>query len=492
MRFRTKLFAAFFLVAVISALSGLFIMYEGSNKILFNELRSKATSLVTTAAAQLDPDLIAQLQGHPQDETNTAYLKLQNELRQLRNANRRYDIYVRYLYLIRPAENKDWVFLVDAEENPKLVSHPGDPMPHSDVKILNENLQTPYTDTFYVRDQWGTWLSAYAPIYNKAGYYVGSLGLDLSASDIDAELNRLILAGFTALLASVVIALIVAFWLSSLAVRPLGILCGVVEEIGKGNLDSHIELGTKDEFSHLADAINVMSHGLREREHLKTNFARYVSSQVLDKILHGEAATKVEGERRKITVLFSDIRQFTQLSETMPPEQVVSLLNEYFDRMIDVIFSNFGTLDKFIGDGIMVEFGTPLDDPLQEEHAVQAALGMMEALKKLNAEWLKQSKTNFRIGIGIHTGLAIVGNIGSEKRMEYTAIGDTVNVAARLEQLTKQLQKGILISETTYMGLQRRFTCQSLGMVQLPGRLEPIHIFTPEAFSFEPPPSETH
>jgi adenylate cyclase len=482
MRFRTKLLFAFLLVAIGSALVGLLIMYENSNRLLFNQVRSKAASIATTAAAQINLSLVKQLNGQPQDEKTPAYQDLQSELRKLRNANRRFDIYIRYVYLIRPVPDKpqDWMYLIDAEENPKLISHPGEVMPPSDVTELDQNPEAPFAERTYLRDPWGNWLTAYAPIFDKDGHYLATLGIDLSASDIEIEMNRLVLAGLLALFVSVVIALSVGFWFARIASKPLATLCDVVKDIGEGKLDTEAEVTSNDEFSQLAKAINEMAHGLRERERLKTNFARYVSVQVLDKILQGETAMKVEGERRKITVLFSDIRQFTQLAESLPPEQVVALLNQYFDRMIDVIFAHFGTLDKFIGDGIMVEFGTPLDDPLQEEHAVNAAFGMIEELKKLNEHWKTQSKSPIQIGIGIHTGLAIVGNIGSEKRLEFTAIGDTVNVAARLEQLTKQLHQQILISETTYMALQRKYVCRNLGLIQLPGRTEPIHVYVPE------------
>ncbi len=482
MRYRTKLLLGFLIVAIGSALTGLLIMYNGANRLLFNEVRSKATSIATTAATEIDPNLVAQLTGTAQDEDKPYFQELLSTLRKLRNANRRFDIYIRYLYLIRPQTQKmgDWIFLADAEENPKLISHPGEPMPQGDLKDLNQNLETPFADRYFTEDSWGTWLTAYAPIFNKEGHYIGSLGIDLSASDIGIEMNRLILAGLLSLFVSIVIALSVGFWLSQIATKPLTSLCNVVKQIGDGDLSARADLSRDIEFNQLALAINEMTHGLRERERLKTNFARYVSAVVLEKILHSETPAKVEGERRKITVMFSDIRHFTQMAEALPPEQVVALLNQYFDRMIDVIFANYGTLDKFIGDGIMVEFGTPLDDPLQEEHAVTAAFGMSEALKKLNEEWKGQAKKPFEIGIGIHTGLAIVGNIGSERRMEYTAIGDTVNVASRLEQLTKQLQHEILISETTYMALQRKFRCRNLGLIQLPGRTEPIHVFVPE------------
>ena len=256
-----------------------------------------------------------------------------------------------------------------------------------------------------------------------------------------------------------------------------------MREIGSGNLNFEASLETHDEFEMLADEINAMTQGLRERERLKIEFHKALPQHVMEKILKAETVAKLEGERRKITVLFSDIRQFTRLAEGLAPEQVVSLLNEYFEVMLDEIFKYQGTLDKFLGDGIMVEFGAPLDDTVQEKHAVSAALGMQKALKKLVEKWKREGKPEVAMGIGIHTGLAIVGNIGSEKRIEYTAIGDTVNVAARLEQATKLLQKPILISEMTYAAVKNEFKATSLGPMILPGRKEAITIYAIEVDS---------
>jgi adenylate cyclase len=198
----------------------------------------------------------------------------------------------------------------------------------------------------------------------------------------------------------------------------------------------------------------------------------------MEKILKAGHVARPEGERRKITVLFSDIRQFTQLSEQLPPERVVSLLNEYFESMLEAIFRYQGTLDKFLGDGIMVEFGAPLDDALQEKHAVLTAIDMQKELMKLNAKWKSENKPVIHMGIGIHTGLAVVGNIGSEKRIDYTAVGDTVNVASRLEQATKLLKTSILISETTYLPVENEIKAICLGPMILPGRKEAITIYS--------------
>jgi adenylate cyclase len=147
-------------------------------------------------------------------------------------------------------------------------------------------------------------------------------------------------------------------------------------------------------------------------------------------LANGQTAA-LKGERRRVTVLFADMRGYTVISEGMRPEQVVEIRSEVFDRMVDVVLRNHGTIDRFLGDGMMVICGAPLDDPYQEEHAIIAALEMQRELQVLADKRAAEGKRPVRIGIGISSGSAIVGNIGSKERMEYTAIGDTVNLAAR-------------------------------------------------------------
>jgi adenylate cyclase len=478
MRYRTKLYLALIIISFVSSGFGLWIMYTESAKFVWIELRAKALTVAATTAALLDPELLKNIHTRA-DETSPAYIAVQNELRRARDANRREHITVKYLYTLQPdpQDPRRLLYQVDAEESPKYISHAGDIDNNSvDLKIA-EHLNGYYAPDQFVVDAYGTWMSGYAPVFDKQGNYVATVGVDISASTIHAKLENLLYDGVLGLLGSLALALLGGYFLSRRVSLSLSSLCRCVEKIGSGNLDEKVTLNTSDEFEDLAKAINTMSNGLKERERLKMNFTRYVSQHVLDTILKSEMPNKLQGERKKVTILFSDIRQFTQLSEQLPPEQVVALLNAYLEVMIDVVFSHQGTLDKFIGDAIMVEFGAPLEDELQELHALETAVAMHKALQVLGDKLEKEGQPRLVMGIGIHTGLAIVGNIGSEKRMEYTAIGDTVNVAARLEKLTKQLQTPILISESTYQAIKDRFPMKSLGPMTLTGKQAPIEVF---------------
>lgn len=184
--------------------------------------------------------------------------------------------------------------------------------------------------------------------------------------------------------------------------------------------------------------------GTRARDALR----RFVTDTVADYVLENELT--LTGETRRVTVLFSDIREFTRMSEELEPQDVVDFLNEYFESMIDVVFEFGGTLDKFIGDAIMAVFGAPIQSPQDELLAVRASLRMRERLEEINQRRADRGQETIRIGIGIHTGEAVAGYIGSSRRMEYTVVGSTVNLASRIEQLTKRVDTDILLSDQTH------------------------------------------
>jgi adenylate cyclase len=178
-----------------------------------------------------------------------------------------------------------------------------------------------------------------------------------------------------------------------------------------------------------------------------------------------------------MTVLFSDIRGFTTVSEKGTPEDIVHTLNEYFTQMVRIVFHHKGTLDKFVGDMVMALFGAPLDDPLHADHAVEAALEMLDALHELNIRWAAEGRPTLDIGIGINTGPMIAGNIGSDAIMSYTVIGDAVNLGSRLESLNKQYGTRIIISESTKSHLTKAHQFKPLGDVVVKGKSHAVAIF---------------
>lgn len=216
----------------------------------------------------------------------------------------------------------------------------------------------------------------------------------------------------------------------------------------------------------------------REKRKMKLLFGRFVSKDVYTQLVNNPEMAKLGGARRDMSVLFSDIRGFTTLTEAGQPEDVVHMLNEYFTRMVEIVFRHQGTVDKFVGDMVMALFGAPLDDPDHADHAVSTALDMIEELHRLNAEWKAAGRlANLDIGIGVNTGPMIAGNIGSNQIMSYTVIGDAVNLGSRLESLNKNYGTRIIISEETRSRLKGTYTFRALGDVVVKGKTKPVAIF---------------
>lgn len=224
-----------------------------------------------------------------------------------------------------------------------------------------------------------------------------------------------------------------------------------------------------------------LRRGLRtaaEREAL----ARFLPAQLVDLVAHDPSALELGGVEQEATILFADIRDFTHLSERMDPSEIVSMLNEYFGEMVDELFRFGGTLDKFIGDGICAVFGAPLPQQEQARNAVTCALAMVNRLELLNERRAKRNQEPIRIGIGVHTGRVIAGNIGSRLRLEYTHIGDAVNTASRIESLTKAMGAALLVSAQTFerAGGSAAFDARKLEPVQVKGKAQPLELYAVE------------
>jgi class 3 adenylate cyclase len=258
----------------------------------------------------------------------------------------------------------------------------------------------------------------------------------------------------------------------TILIKPIRLLVSGVSAIAGGDLDQKINIRRSDELGDLTDAFNNMAKSLREKEVIKGAFSKYVTKSVVDRILQHQDGLKLGGEKKVITIFFSDIRGFTPMSEVLSAEEVVHLLNEYFTAMTSIIFKYEGTLDKFMGDAIMAIYGAPIDMPDHAERAVLAAVEMSEKMKELQAKWRSEGKREVNIGIGINTGEAVVGNIGSMERMEYTAIGDNVNLTQRLESVAEKGQ--ILISSGTYERVKHKVTAVMLDPIKVKGKTEKV------------------
>jgi adenylate cyclase len=257
-----------------------------------------------------------------------------------------------------------------------------------------------------------------------------------------------------------------------LAIRGIG---RAAEGLKTGQYLTADGVHTGDELEELASAFNQAVAGLRERDQIKETFGKYVTRQVVERILAGKAV--LGGEMVPVTVLFSDIRGFTSISEKMEPTALLDFLNVYFSGMVDCVMRRSGVVDKFIGDAIMAVFGAPVPQPDDALRAVNAALDMRERLEVLNEGFVARGLPRIKIGIGIHSGMVVAGNMGHVDRMEYTVIGDPVNLASRLESLTKELGVDIVLSEDTYQKVKDAVDAEPLREIQVRGREQAVRVY---------------
>jgi adenylate cyclase len=267
---------------------------------------------------------------------------------------------------------------------------------------------------------------------------------------------------------ALVIVLLVALRFASRlggAVRAISDAAGQVKD---GKYVTLPAIKTGDELERLTTDFNAMVQGLKERDRLRDTFGRYVTRQVAEHLMKGNM--NLGGELVPVTVLFSDIRSFTSISESMEPRALLDFLNVYFSGMVESVMRHHGVVDKFIGDAIMAVFGAPVPEPEDALHAVQCALEMRGKLTQINVAFKARGLPEIRTGIGLHYGQVVAGNMGHVERMEYTVIGDTVNVASRLEGMTKELKSDIVMSESLYLQVKEHVLAEPLDRIHVKGR----------------------
>lgn len=228
---------------------------------------------------------------------------------------------------------------------------------------------------------------------------------------------------------------------------------------------------------HGLQGVVLVSEDITLEQRLTNTLCRYVSREVAEKVVQDKDKLKLGGTRAEVTILVADIRNFTSISEQLDPEDVVNLLNTYYPRMINVIFRHQGMVDKFIGDAILAVFGVPVRRPDDALRAARAALEIRKHVAAISRERARKQLLAVEIGIGISSGAVISGNIGSERRMDYTVIGDPVNLAARLEGLTKELERKILVTEPVWAAIEKEIPCDALGSFKVRGKLEEVPVF---------------
>ncbi|MFL6515900.1 MAG: adenylate/guanylate cyclase domain-containing protein [Chthoniobacterales bacterium] len=266
-----------------------------------------------------------------------------------------------------------------------------------------------------------------------------------------------------------------AVMISGLVARPIDQLRTAAESVSRGKLDISVPVSRPDEFGLLLGEFNNMIRGLKEKEKLRQTFGLHVGQRAAEQILKRDPG--LSGVEEQITVMFVDIRSSTAQAAAMNPADVVEMLNDFFGATVRVVEEHGGMVNKYLGDGFMALFGAGDPDTQHADAAVTAGINILRALASLNESWEKQGRASIRIGIGLHTGPAIVGSIGSPERLEFTAIGDTVNVASRIESLTKTVGRPLLLTAAVQASLSIDFPLESLPPQQVRGVSEPVKVY---------------
>lgn len=278
-------------------------------------------------------------------------------------------------------------------------------------------------------------------------------------------------------LLGLVVSVGLGIWIARGVSRPVLQLAEGARNIAEGNYQHRVHLKQEDELGSLATSFNQMSEGLAERDRVRDLLGKVVSREVAAELLQKGIA--LGGEEREVTVLFSDLRNYTGMSEMLPAQEMIRILNHYFTRMSAIVEKHGGVVDKYVGDALMALFGAPVAKEGDADRALQTALEMTAALDELNRDWHERGLPTIDIGIGVNTDVVIAGNMGSETRLNYTVIGDGVNLASRLEGLTKvaEYRTRIIISGATLAKAREVYRTRPLGEVAVKGKQKPTEIF---------------
>lgn len=470
-RLSVRVAAGFVAVTLLGVgLVGLLI-YERQKQILQETLATLLLNIARTGALSIDPALHAEVQATPTQDSE-AYGRVRASLAAIQDANGvKTPIYTLTDFdpIVRQAR-----FMVTSR-GPGL---PGEPYPL--VPALLEPLGRAFrggvaTHTSIYRNQSGTWITAFAPVRDTSGRVFAVLDVDYQVDvylDRLAHVRHLVLG--TSLLGGVV-ALALGIFLARRVTGPVSALTRGVARVAGGDLSQSLPVRSRDEVGQLTHAFNEMLDGLRQRDFIRDTFGRYVSPEVAQTLLESPEGLRLGGEKRDVTVLMSDLRGYTRLVEEGDPTVVVQVLNGYLARMTDIIIEHGGTINEFAGDAIVAFFGAPLASTDHAERAAACAIAMQTAMGEVNRRHEDQGLPRLEMGIGLNSGEAIVGNVGSEKRAKYTAVGNAINLAARVEACTVGGQ--VLLSPFSYERIRAIAEVGPPMPVEVKGIREPLLLY---------------
>ncbi|MCK6575270.1 hypothetical protein L6V77_29740 [Myxococcota bacterium] len=468
---RVGLSTAFVLMVLGTASILCTVLFVQMRGIMRQDIRERIGDIAGLAALTLDGDLHAQVTG-PADENTDAFRTLKARLQAVKASAPD----LRFAYTIKRTSPDAFAFWIDAETDASGTKV-GDPVTTVTALVQDafERPRRQMVEPEFYSDEWGTWQSAYSPIYARDGRLEAIVGVDISAAKIAAsERAALMVLFIVAVLITVPVALL-GLLLSSRIVRPLNELEEAMARVRELNLDQNVALESRfREIVRMRDAVNAMKSGLR-------SFSKYVPTELVRELIREGNEATLGGRRAELTIFFSDIEGFTTLAEATTPEGLAADLADYFALMTGTILEAGGTVDKYIGDAVMAFWGAPSPRPDHAVSAVRTALLLRRKLDALNVDRVREGRPPINTRIGLATGEVIVGNFGYENRLNYTVMGDTVNLASRLEGLNKYVGTAALTNEATARATADTVVSRLLGTVAVKGKKEGVRIYEPLA-----------
>lgn len=470
-RLEVKLAAIFALLTLLTVGVVGALVHERQKREVEDTVGTQLLNIARVGGLLVNPALHAEVQRTRVRESK-AYASLRQTLNSMRNEVF-LTIPIRTLAELDPGERRARL-VMDSDGT----GNPGDPVALAPelleplVWIFDDGVAR-YTRVYHTAT--GAWISAFAPIVDASGTTTAVLAVDYSVDLYFDRLRDVEVAILRASAAGTVAALIFGLLFARRLTRPISALTRAVARVAAGDLSEELPVRSRDEVGQLTRAFNQMQGGLRQRDFIRNAFGRYVSPEVAKTLLESPEGLRLGGHKREVTVLMSDLRGYTRFAEHGDPALVMEVLNDYLGRMADLIIEHGGTINEFIGDAIFAVFGAPLDHPDHAERAAAAALAMQRAMAQINLDNAASGRPRFEMGIGVHTGDVVVGNIGSEQRAKYAVVGAAVNLAARVEGCTVGGQ--IFVTASTLERIRDVAEVADPVRAELKGIEEPVALY---------------
>jgi class 3 adenylate cyclase len=453
---------------------------QGLRVVLEEVFSAKLLNLARAGVFLIDPALHATVQATPSGQASEAEERIRAGLVSIRRAGE----LTTPVYTLADfdPETRQARVVVVSQDDPFI--RPGtvltlDP---ETARILDWTFTDGFARTTPIYSKWSDvehkreqWMTAFAPLNDATGTTFAVVVVEHHGELFSHWFEALSLVIILACIAGGLVATVVGVLAAWHVTSPIRALTRGVAHVASGDLSMALPVRSYDELGRLTDAFNDMVEGLRQRDFIRNTFGRYVSPEVVQTLLESPEGLRLGGEKRDITVLMSDLRGYTQFAEQGDPAWVMEVLNDYLARMTDIIIAHGGTINEFIGDAIFAVYGAPMPCPDHAERAAASALAMQCAMAELNRANAERGRPRFEMGIGINTGEAVVGNIGSEQRAKYAVVGAAVNLAARVEGCTVGGQ--IFLSPSAYEQIRELAEVAPPVPVEVKGIATPLPLY---------------